>query len=206
MSDIRAVVFDIGNVLVGWQPELFFDSQIGTERRKRLFDEVDLHGMNLAVDRGAPFADSVRTLAAQHPGWAQEIMLWHDGWSHMFAPVIDANVTLMRGLRAQGMPVFALSNFGCETFALACETHPFLTEFDQSYISGHLGVLKPEAEIYTILETQSGVLPQNLFFIDDKPENIDAATARGWRGHVFEHPNALKQALDQHGLSVVVDT
>ena len=107
MSDIRAVVFDIGNVLVGWRPEAYFDRQIGPERRKRLFAEVDLDGMNLRVDRGAPFAESVRTLARAHPDWATEIMRWHDDWSEMFAPVIARNVALLRALRAQGMPVFA---------------------------------------------------------------------------------------------------
>ncbi|CUX80192.1 MAG: 2-haloacid dehalogenase superfamily enzyme [Roseibaca calidilacus] len=204
MNDIHAVVFDIGNVLVGWQPEAFFDSRIGASRRQKLFAEVDLNGMNLAVDRGAPFAESVRGLAAQHPDWHDEIMLWHDGWPQMFAPVIAENVALLRGLRAQGMPVFALSNFGRETFALACETHNFLTEFDQRYISGHLGVLKPEPEIYRILERESGVPPQNLFFIDDRPENIVAAIARGWSGHVFEHPDTLQADLQKNGINVAM--
>ena len=113
--------------------------------------------MNLRVDRGAPFAESVRTLARAHPDWATEIMRWHDDWPEMFAPVIARNVALLRALRAQGMPVFALSNFGRETFEIACATHAFLDEFDQRYISGHLGVLKPESEIYAIVERESGV-------------------------------------------------
>ena len=175
MSTIKAVVFDIGNVLLGWQPEAYYDSRIGAARRKRLFADVDLHAMNLRVDRGAPFRDSVRGLAAQHPDWADEIMLWHDGWSQMLTPVIAENVALLRGLRAQGLPVLALSNFGRETFDIACATHDFLNEFDQRYISGHLGVVKPEAEIYAILERESGIAPAHLFFIDDKPENIAAA-------------------------------
>lgn len=200
MTAIEAVIFDIGNVLVAWQPERFFDSQIGADRRKRLFSEVDLHGMNLAVDRGAPFAESVRNLAAQHPDWAEEIMLWHSGWSQMFAPVIAENVALLHGLRAQGIPVFALSNFGRETFDIACDKHAFLRDFDQSYISGHLGVLKPEAEIYAIVERESGIAPERLFFIDDRPENISAATARGWAGHVYQSPDALVTDLDQRGI------
>lgn len=204
MSDIRAVVFDIGNVLVSWQPEAFYDNRIGAARRARLFAEVDLHGMNLAVDRGAPFAQSVRDLAARHPAWADDILQWHDSWTQMFTPVISGTVALMRGLRAQGVPVFALSNFGRDTFALACQMHPFLTEFDQSYISGHLGVLKPEPEIYAILEQESNIPPQTLFFIDDKPENIAAAIARGWSGHVFTHPDTLKKDLEAHGFDVAI--
>lgn len=206
MSDIDAVVFDIGNVLVGWQPETYFDAQIGPERRKRLFAEVDLNAMNLRVDRGAPFEDSVRALAARHPDWAAEIMLWHSGWSQMFAPVLTENVALMRHLRAQKIPVFALSNFGRETFDIACQTYDFLTEFDQSYISGQLGVLKPEPEIYAILEQKSGVAPQNLFFIDDKAENVAAACARGWSGHVFERHDLLRADVKRHGLPTGCDT
>lgn len=200
MSGIQAVVFDIGNVLVGWQPEAYFDSQIGAARRKRLFAEVDLEGMNLRVDRGAPFAQSVQELALMHPEWSTEIMLWQDGWSQMFAPVITENVALLRALRSQGMPVFALSNFGRETFDIACNTHSFLTEFDQKYISGQLGVLKPEAEIYAILERESGVAPEHLFFIDDKPENIVAARERGWAGHMFERSDALMADLKHNGI------
>lgn len=205
MSAIKAVVFDIGNVLVGWQPKAYFDSQIGAARRKRLFAEVDLDGMNLNVDRGAPFAGSVRALAAQHPDWAQEIMLWHDGWSQMFTPVIAQNVALMRALRKQGMPVFALSNFGRDTFEIACKTHDFLNEFDQRYISGYLGVLKPQADIYAIVERDSGIAPNHLFFIDDKPENIATARARGWVGHVFHDPEALRADLEQHGITIRVN-
>lgn len=202
MKPVKAVVFDIGNVLVGWQPEAFFDAQIGPDQRKRLFAQVDLNAMNLRVDKGAPFADSVQDLARAHPDWQREIQLWHDGWSQMFAPVIQPNVALLRRLRASGMPVFALSNFGRETFDIARSTHDFLNEFDQAFISGHLGVLKPEAEIYAILERETGVPPEGLFFIDDKQENIDAARARGWRGHVFHDPVALQRDLALHGLQV----
>lgn len=202
MSRTEAVVFDIGNVLVSWQPEVFYDGQIGVARRERLFSEVDLEGMNLAVDRGAAFAASVHALAAQHPAWAEEIMLWHEAWSQIFTPVIAENVALLRSLRAQGMPVFALSNFGRETFEIARSLYPFLTEFDQEYISGHLGVLKPEAEIYAIVERESGVAPDRLYFIDDKPENVASATARGWSGHVFRDTGALRSDLQAHGILV----
>lgn len=202
MSKVQAVVFDIGNVLVGWQPEAFFDASIGEARRKELFAQVDLHSMNLAVDRGAPFAQSVQDLANAHPEWAPEILLWRSGWSRMFAPVIAPNVSLLRRLRAVGMPVFALSNFGKETFEIACQTHDFLTEFDREFISGHLGVLKPEPEIYAIVERDTGIPPSGLFFIDDRQDNIEAAIARGWNGHVFQTPDALLLDLQRHGVDL----
>ena len=112
---IQAVIFDIGNVLIGWQPEQFFDREIGSDRRVRLFSEVDLHEMNNRVDMGAPFSDTVLGMIPQHPEWEAELRIWHDRWLELTGPVIDRSVRMMRALRAKGMPVHALTNFGVET-------------------------------------------------------------------------------------------
>ncbi len=195
MSGIRAVVFDIGNVLLEWRPERFYDAQIGGDRRAALFASVDLDGMNERIDAGAPWEQSVAACAAAHPAWAAEIALWHHRWPDMLGPVIAPNLALLRRLRSGGIPVFALSNFGTETFALARREYPFLTEFDQSFISGHLGVIKPDPAIYSVLETETAMAPDHLFFIDDRPENIAAAQDRGWHGHVFRDSDALEQEI-----------
>ncbi len=200
MSKIKAVVFDIGNVLVGWQPARVYDEFIGPERRRALFEAVDLEAMNARVDRGAALGDSVEALCEAHPDWAAEIRIWHDHWDAMFAPVIPENVALLRALKAQGVPVFALSNFGVDTFARAQAAHDFLHEFDQSFISGHLGALKPEPEIYQALEAATRFWGESLFFIDDRAENIAAARARGWRAHHFADPAALRRDLSELGV------
>lgn len=200
MSNVEAVVFDIGNVLVGWQPERVYDRLIGPARRQALFDEVDLEGMNAQVDRGALLAESVNALAKAHPHWAEEIRLWQVHWDDMFAPVIDETVALLKAFKAQGMPVFALSNFGAETFARARARHDFLDAFDAAFISGHLGVLKPEPEIYAALEKATGLAGDKIFFIDDRADNIAAARARGWQAHHFTGPAALRQDLVASGV------
>ena len=197
---IEAVVFDIGNVLIEWNPERFFDSRIGEDRRKRLFSEVPLADMNDGVDRGDHFSDAVARMAGSHPEWAPEIQLWHDNWIDMASPSIDHSVRLLRGLRARGVPVFALSNFGVQTFEIAQAHYPFLTEFDHRYISGHIGSIKPEAQIYELLETTCGVMPEALFFTDDRADNIAVAEARGWQTHLFEGPDGLAQRLVDAGL------
>lgn len=197
---IEAVVFDIGNVLIEWNPERFFDSRIGKDRRKRLFSEVPLADMNDGVDRGDHFSDAVARMASAHPGWAPEIQLWHDNWIDMASPAIDHSVRLLRGLRARGMPVFALSNFGVQTFEIAQAHYPFLSEFDHRYISGHIGSIKPEAQIYELLETTCGVMPEALFFTDDRADNIAVAQARGWQTHLFDGPDGLAQRLVDIGL------
>ena len=182
----EAVIFDIGNVLLEWQPERFYDAVIGPDRRARLFAEVDLAGMNEGVDLGAPFGASVEALAAAHPEWAVEIRMWRERWFEIAHPPIEGSIRVMRALRARGVPVFALTNFGRETFDAAVERLPFLAEFDRAWVSGRMGVMKPDPAIYAALEAECGVAPGRLIFTDDRADNIAAAAARGWQTHLFE--------------------
>lgn len=197
---IQAVVLDIGNVLVEWDPAKLFDAEIGAQRRKMLFEQVDLDNMNLDVDRGAPFHETLTKMADTHPDWRKEIEMWRDRWIDMCRPEIPRSVRLQRALRAKGIPVFALSNFGVQTFDLACTVYPFLKEFDQSYISGHMNTIKPEAAIYQQLEAGCGLAPETLLFTDDRADNIAAAAARGWQTHLFEGPQGWAERLVAEGL------
>ncbi|MCA0858597.1 MAG: HAD family hydrolase [Phaeobacter italicus] len=197
---IDAVVFDIGRVLIEWDPERFYDSRLGEAERMRLFQEVDLLGMNEGLDRGDDFKSAVYGLAERHPAWADEIRHWHDSWLKMAYAEIPHSVRLLRNLRRAGVPVFALSNFGIGPFELASTVYPFFKEFDQAYVSGYLGTLKPEPEIYEHLERGSKVAPNRLLFTDDRPENIAAAAERGWNTHLFTTPDTLARRLVDEGL------
>ncbi|MGL6209933.1 MAG: HAD family hydrolase [Paracoccaceae bacterium] len=196
----QAVIFDIGNVLITWNPEAFYDARIGADRRQRFMAEVPIHAANLAVDAGAPFRDTIYGLAEAHPDWATEIRWWHDDWLAMVDPVIEGSVTLLRALKAKGVPVFALTNFGRETFDIALARFDFLREFDRAYVSGHMEVIKPDPAIYAAVEKDCGIEPQALLFADDRPENIDAARARGWGGHLFDGPEGWARRLVDEGL------
>ena len=197
---IEAVVFDIGNVLIEWNPERVYDRVIGVERRKAMFEAVDLHGMNDQVDRGQNWYDAVSECAAQNLEWHDEIMMWHERWLEMASPAIDHSVRLLRALRSKGVPVFALSNFGIQTFEIGEREYPFLEEFDRRYISGHMGEVKPEPEIYRMLEDDCGVAPTALLFADDRADNIAAAAARGWNTHLFTDPQGFADRLVAEGL------
>lgn len=197
---IEAVVFDIGNVLIEWNPERVYDRVIGVERRKAMFAAVDLHGMNDQVDRGQNWYDAVSECAAQNPDWHDEIMMWHERWLEMASPAIDHSVRLLRALRSANVPVFALSNFGIQTFEIGEREYPFLEEFDRRYISGHMGEVKPEPEIYRMLEDDCGVEPTALLFADDRADNIAAAAARGWKTHLFTDPQGFADRLVAEGL------
>jgi 2-haloacid dehalogenase len=197
---IEAVIFDIGNVLIELHPERYYDRVIGEERRRRLFAEVDLHAMNDRVDRGEDFTATIYGMADAHPEWRDEIRQWHDNWIELASPVIEPSIALLRALRARGVPVFALTNFGVGSFAYARTQYPFLDEFDRSYVSGHMGVIKPDPRIYEMVEEDCGIAPGRLLFADDRPDNIDMAASRGWQTHLFEGPEGWGARLRAEGL------
>lgn len=197
---IDAVVFDIGNVLVRWDPESYYDKTIGEDRRRAMFADVDLHQMNDVVDRGGSFRGTIYDYAETYPEWRDEIRMWHDGWIEMAQPVIAQSLVLMRALRAKGVAVYALTNFGVESFAYAETHYPFLGEFDRRYISGYMKVAKPDPEIYQMLEDDCKIAPGNLLFTDDRQENIEAAGRRGWQCHLFKDPQGWTECLMSHNL------
>ncbi len=197
---IEAVVFDIGNVLIEWQPERFYDAEFGEQRRRALFKDVDLHAMNDRVDLGEGFQDVIYETADQYPEYRNEIRLWHDKWIEMASPDIPHSVKLLRALRAKGIPVFALTNFGVESFAYAQTQYKFLTEFDRFYVSGQLKLAKPDAAIYAHVEHDSALAGSRLLFADDRSDNIDAAKKRGWHTHQFVSPAGWAKTLVAYGL------
>jgi 2-haloacid dehalogenase len=192
---VEAVVFDIGRVLIEWEPERFYDRALGEARRRAFFDAVPIHDMNVRVDLGEPWEASVAALAAAHPDWAEEIGHWHHRWIEMASPAIPRSVRLLRALRAKGIPVFALTNFGVETYQHAATHYPFFHEFDRAFVSGRLRLAKPDPAIYEVVERDSGLHGPQLLFTDDRPENVEAAARRGWRTHLFTDPQGLAARL-----------
>jgi len=196
----QAVIFDIGNVLIHWQPELFYDAITTPEIRKRMFSTVDLHTMNDQIDRGAPFRQTVYATADQYPEFSDLIRLWHDNWLDIAAPGIALSARLNNALHRKGITTAILSNIGRETYDLALSRYPFLGSFTQVYLSGPLGVIKPDAAIYQAVETGLGLDPGLLLFTDDRLENIAAAQSRGWQTHLFDGPEGFADVLVSHGL------
>lgn len=197
---VTAVIFDIGNVLIEWQPERYYDRVIGEARRRAMFNVVDLHAMNDRVDRGENFRDVIYATAEEYPEYRSEIRQWHDNWIEMASPAIPQSVRLMRKLQEKGVPVFALTNFGVESFEFAQTQYDFLNEFDRTYMSGIMQVIKPDADIYAQLEADCGHAPSGLLFADDRVDNIEAAKTRGWQTHVFDGPEGWAKRLIEAGL------
>ncbi|MFU1478761.1 HAD family hydrolase [Roseovarius sp. C7] len=197
---ISAVLFDIGNVLIRWAPEVHYDRRIGPDRRRAFFAAYDFYDLMNRIDAGAHFHDTITDAAAATPDWADELAILRDEWAELATPAIDHSVRLLEALKANGTPVFALSNFGAENFPLSVATFPFLDLFDRRYISGDMKLAKPDPAIYAAVETDCGLPPEALLFADDREDNIAAAAARGWQTHLFTTPQGWADRLVQHGL------
>ncbi len=200
MAGIEAVVFDIGNVLIVWQPERYYDRTIGETRRRAMFAEVARPAPEQRADAGNDFRQTIMDTAKAYPDWRTEIMDWADRWCDLAQPAIDHSVRLLRALRRNNVPVFALSNFGVQNFPLSEAQFPFLGEFDKRYISGEMQTRKPFEQIYQMVEEDCGIAPQSLLFTDDRTDNIATAQARGWQTHLFETPQGWADCLVSHGL------
>lgn len=196
----EAVIFDIGNVLTRWQPEAFYDRVIGETRRHALFAAVDLHHMNDLIDEGALFRETIYDWAERYPEWRTEIRMWYDRWIELASPRIEGSIRLQRALRAKGIPVFALTNFGRHSFEEAVPKMDFLMDFDRHYVSGRMGVIKPDPRIYEMVEVDCGIAATRLLFTDDRADNITAAARRGWRTHQFESWQGWARRLVAEGL------
>lgn len=200
MQTPEAVIFDIGNVLITWHPEKLYDTLMSPDERRAMFSAVNLHLMNDRIDHGENWQDTVYATAKAYPEYSDMIRLWHDRWAEMATPAIPKSWDILRQLRQQGIPVFALSNFGIESFAYAETLYPELAEFDRRFISGHMGVTKPARRIYELVEQETSLSGPQLFFADDRQKNIDAAMEMGWQGHVFTSPESLEKDLVGRGL------
>ena len=202
MKTPKAVVFDLGNVLLRWDPDKLYRELIpDAGQRKAFFDETEIMLMNEAVDRGRPLKEAVAQKISQFPHHAAHIQAWHDRWTDMAYALIPLTARVIRHLRAEGVPVFALSNFGHDTFDYAASIYPELLDFDRHFISGRLKTIKPEPRIYEILEEESGLGGDDLIFFDDLTTNIEAAQARGWQGRVFTTPERMVADLGDVGLA-----
>ncbi|NOX74691.1 MAG: HAD-IA family hydrolase [Alphaproteobacteria bacterium] len=194
------VLFDIGNVLIEWQPERFFDRIMPPEDRKRMFATVDLHAMNDCIDRGGDFRTTIYETADRHPEFTAQIRLWHDRWIDLATPAIPRSAALNRALRTKGITTAILSNIGHKPFVIASTRYPFLDEFDHHFLSGPLQTIKPEPQIYAAVEAHFNRPANRLLFADDRIENINAAHARGWRAHHFTSAQGWAETLVTLGL------
>jgi 2-haloacid dehalogenase len=200
---IDAVVFDLGGVLIDWDPrylyrQLFDDPDQMTEFLGRICTS-DWHR---AHDLGVDTTRSCELLARQHPRHADMIMAWAHRGEEMIRGQIDGTVEILAELRSAGLPCFALSNMEPDRYVLRRDRFAFMNWFDGAVISGIEGVAKPDRQIFEILLERHELDPGRTAFIDDSPGNVTAARDLGITALRFVSPDDLRHDLRGLGLSV----
>jgi 2-haloacid dehalogenase len=199
---VTTVVFDIGKVLIEWDPRLVYRQVFaGDEARVEWFlREVCPPAWNLEQDRGRPWPEAIAEATARHPSCAAEIAAYRARWHEMVPDAIWGSVALLEGLAARRVPLYAITNFASDTFAEAQARFPFLTRFDGIIVSASEGLLKPDPGIYRLLADRYGLVLAQCLFIDDVPANVQGARAVGMQAHHFVSPEALRGELERLGL------
>lgn len=198
------VIFDLGGVLIDWNPRYLYRQLFDGDETamERFLAEVCSPNWNLSLDAGRPFAEAVAELSAAHPEQRPKIEAYHRRWIEMIAGPIAPTVAVLEELVAAGVPLWALTNWSSETFALVRPdpTFAFLGHFRTIFVSGELRLVKPDPAIYRHVLDAIGTAPSNCLFIDDSAKNVDAAKAVGMAAHRFTDAAALRAELTDLGL------
>ncbi len=195
------VVFDLGGVLIDWNPRHLYRKMLPEEAAvERFLAEVCSPAWNLEQDRGRSWEEAIARLTREHPDKAELIAAYRGRWLEMLGGPIDGTVEILAELRAQEVPLFALTNWSAETYPLALELYDFLGWFEAVVVSGRERLVKPDPAIFRLLCERHGLSPEALVFIDDNPKNAAAAAALGMEGIHFTSPEALRTDLTRLGL------
>lgn len=199
---VGAVVFDLGGVLVDWDPRHLYRKLFhGDDAAMEWFlANVCNAEWNAAQDRGRPFAEGVAEATARFPGHRDLIRAYHERWEETLGGPIEGTVDLLTELHARGTPLYALTNWSPETWPVALERFGFLRRFHGILVSGDVGVAKPDPAIFALLVRRFGLDPTRTLLIDDSPPNVDAARAYGFRAVRFASPARLRTELSGLGL------
>lgn len=195
------VVFDIGNVLVHWEPRALYRKIFATEAEVEWFiANVCTHDWNLEQDRGRSFAEGVVALSKRFPEHAGAIAAYDLRWHETVLGPIDGSVAILDELKAKGTPLYAITNFNQDKFRESQKRFPFLSVFRDIVISGDERVLKPDPAIYRLLLDRNGLEAASCVFIDDSTKNVEGAEAVGMKAIHFTSPEALRRELAKLGV------
>ena len=180
-SPIKAIIFDYGNVLIEWNPRRVYNRYFPTnpEGMEKFLEEVDFMGWNAQQDKGRTFKEGVADLSLQFPQHKHLIQAYHDHWKDSIGNAHWGTIDILKKLKEKGYPLYGLSNWSAETFPYARAKYDFFELFDDMVISGLVGYVKPEPEIYQLMFEKIGRPPQECLFIDDSLANIQQAQKMG---------------------------
>jgi 2-haloacid dehalogenase len=203
-THITSVVFDLGGVLIDWNPRYLYRKLFGADEAamERFLAEVCTPEWNARFDAGRPFAEGVAELVAMHPEQAELISPYQHRWPEMLGEAFEGTVAILREVRAGGLRTYALSNWSAETFGVTRQRYPFLEEMDGILISGEVKLGKPDPAIFREFLRRFSLAPENTVYIDDWDRNIAAATSLGMTAVRFVDPVQLRSELRLLGLPI----
>ncbi len=199
---MTAVVFDIGNVLIDWDPKRVYRGRFSSDFEiEKFFGEIEFYAWNLEQDRSGAWADAVAEHSAMHPGHADLIALYDHDWQRSVSGPIEGSVAILENLKAAGVALYAITNFSAEKWVEICARFSFLTNsFRDIAVSAHEGLIKPDPAIFKLFLGRNGLAAGDCIFIDDSKANVASAAALGIDAILFETPRALGRSLRARGL------
>ena len=198
----RAVIFDVGNVLYGWDPDAFLVRQIADdEARLQFIRDTNLWEWHEALDGGRPFDEAARELSEIYPAYAELISAWGERFGETISGAIEPVHAIVDELDRAGVPLFAITNFSADFWKPFVEKErAFFSRFRDIVVSGEVKLLKPDAAIYWLALERFGLKPQDALFIDDRRINVYSAELIGMRAHLFTDAQDLRTRLRAEGL------
>ncbi len=196
------IVFDFGGVLIYWDPHYLYEKMAGYDRDAidRFLKEVDFFTWNLEHDRGRSFAESTAELSAQFPHYHNLIHAYDERYLDSLSGPVEPVVAILRALKGAGYPLYGLSNWPADKFALVRPMHSFFECFDDIVISGEVKLIKPDPAIFDVLLRRIGRPAGECLLIDDSVHNIAAARELGFQTIRFESPEQLEAELRSKGV------
>jgi 2-haloacid dehalogenase len=198
MPRINTIIFDLGGVLIDWNPRYVFDDDYfdTIEKRDYFLKNICTDAWNENQDAGYPIAKATEERIAMFPEWEKAIRDYYGRWTKMLHGPINETVDIFRMLkRNSGLKIYALTNWSIETFPVALERFDFLLWFDGRVVSGEEKTRKPFPEFYQLLLDRYRVKPGEALLIDDNPRNLKAGESLGIRGIQFTNAEDLKKQL-----------
>ncbi len=198
----RLCLFDLGRVVLDWEPARLYDQMFDDPGERDWFlENVCTMTWHSRHDAGAPFAETRGDLIERFPEYEAAIRAWGDRWMEMFDGCIEGTPEILQRLAARATPLFALSNMPAEVWPTLQTAFPVLSIFEDVVVSGAEGVIKPNPEIFAVALRRMGApSAADVFFVDDSERNIAAAADLGFDTHLFECAVALEAALVERGL------
>ncbi|MFI1771325.1 HAD family hydrolase [Thalassobellus citreus] len=203
MSKIDTIIFDLGGVLIDWNPEYVFLNAFNGDREKTqwFLDTICTMNWNENQDAGYPIKQATTDLVKQFPEYKKYIEMYYGQWEQMLGGDISGTVKILDTLiKSNNYKVVALTNWSNETFPIAKKYFEFLTWFDGIVVSGDEKTRKPFKEIYEITLNKFNINPEKAIFIDDNLRNIEAANALKIKGIHFKNPEQLQKALKTYNI------